>query len=344
MNSQDDFPFESFGLDPSIPDSHPQARRKRELADLVSTVIALDQSRPLRPRKNSLEVIVGKISSRPSTSLQQRSFAWTGWAAAAAMAILFIMQDHSSTIATLSPNNQNHTSSIKTTSPHASNPHVQAVTSAHATDESQSQSSQEGAATANMREQQRSLIQEIETLRKEVVLLASRDAQRLVARDGISWPIIMKLTAPGTDPLAVVVKDPVLGAMFDVAAAERGATVRDPLNAGSEANAVTPNPALPSAVPIYDPARDSGQLLINNLDAPAAGQAYFLWVQSDNSNQPVLVGSLPENFASSETFDFRLGAVGIIPDRFLITQDSQSSPSSPNASNTILRSPDQAPK
>jgi hypothetical protein len=70
------------------------------------------------------------------------------------------------------------------------------------------------------------------------------------------------------------------------------------------------------------------------------GQSYFLWVQSDQSDQPVLVGSLPDNFTSSETFDFQLGAVGIIPDRFLITQDLQQAPSPPNSSNTILLGPE----
>jgi hypothetical protein len=275
--------------------------------------------------------------------IKQRIFAWSGWAAAAAVTIVLLMKNPPATSDLPISTAHSNPSAADHLSRSASLPaQADAAEKAPTLVKEERVSSQDIVAEATeMREQQRSLIQEIDTLRKQIVLLTTRDKERLVAQNGISWPIIMKLTAPGTDPLAAVIKDPVLGAMFDMnpLKTENPASSEN-FKAGAQASAPLPDPSLPSAVPIYDPARDSGQLLINNLNPPEEGQAYFLWVQSDQSEQPVLVGSLPDNFTSSETFDFQLGAVGIIPDRFLITQDLQQAPSPPNTSNTVLLGPE----
>jgi hypothetical protein len=343
MNSQDDFPLDSFGIDPLTEQPDAQTRQKCELADLVSTVVALDHSRPIRPRSASFQAILGQISVQAPSRIKQRIFAWSGWAAAAAVTIVLLMKNPPATSDLPISTAHSNPSAADQLSRSASLPaQTDAAEKTPTLVKEERVSSQDIVAEATeMREQQRSLIQEIDTLRKQIVLLTTRDKERLVAQNGISWPIIMKLTAPGTDPLAAVIKDPVLGAMFDMnpLKTENPASSEN-FKAGAQASAPLPDPSLPSAVPIYDPARDSGQLLINNLNPPEEGQAYFLWVQSDQSEQPVLVGSLPDNFTSSETFDFQLGAVGIIPDRFLITQDLQQAPSPPNTSNTVLLGPE----
>lgn len=97
---------------------------------------------------------------------------------------------------------------------------------------------------------------------------------------------------------------------------------------------------LPSAIPVYDPARDQGQLLLSNLENPTPGQAYYLWVQVENSDSPQLVGALPENInTSSDAFEFKLGTTGVIPQSFRITQGKANQPLLPSAANTVLQGP-----
>lgn len=96
----------------------------------------------------------------------------------------------------------------------------------------------------------------------------------------------------------------------------------------------------PTAIPVYDPARDQGQLLLSNLENPPQGQAYYLWAKVTDGSRPQLVGALPENInASSDAFEFKLGAAGVIPQSFIITQGKLNQPQAPTSSNTILQGP-----
>jgi hypothetical protein len=52
---------------------------------------------------------------------------------------------------------------------------------------------------------------------------------------------------------------------------------------------------------------------------------------------------LPDHIATTETFDFKLGSVGIMPDQFLVTQDQREAPRSPDTKNTILLGPTEKP-
>lgn len=343
MTSQDDFPLDSFGLESFTEPPDEKRQQQSEMADLVSTVMALEQARPMRPNVRSFQVIIDQISPRGVSRFWGRAMAWSGWAVAALVTLAFFLKDshersqrdhdavsgHKPSAADQSPQVPAVQESVES----SANPLLEAGTRVD--------DGNVGAEAMAMREQQRSLIQEIETLRKEVALLATRDQERLVAQNGISWPIIMKLTAPGNDPQAAVIKDPILAAMFDnnLPAGEDEMSAEN-ARTGDVNKAAPADPALPSAVPIYDPARDSGQLIVSNLNPPEQGQAYYLWMQNDQTTQPVLVGTLPDHLVSSETFHFRLGAVGLIPDRFMITQDPQQAPSPPNASNTILLGPE----
>ncbi|MFY7816897.1 MAG: hypothetical protein ACOVRB_00890 [Akkermansiaceae bacterium] len=347
MNSPDDFPLDAFGMEHTT-SLNPRNRQRRDLSDLVSAVIAMDHSAPVRPQKNSWQVISVKISSKDETS---RSFpipAWLGWVAAAVIATyLLIDRSNRNGNASIADQPLENTIQMQPSDDHES--HEQSQHSPQlSSDTNQNQHrldpSGKPRETNHSRDPQRSLIQEIDILRKQIAVLASRDAERLVPQQGVAWPIIMKLTVPGTDPAAAEVPDPLLGSMlrFDV----DDPTL--PALSPSSAKAAAPtraekDPSLPSAVPIYDPARDTGLLVISNLDQPAEDKAYHLWVESDTSTQPVLVGTLPEHVSSSENFAFKLGAVGIIPDRFLVTQDSRHAPESPNKANTVLLGPSPKP-
>lgn len=348
MNSHDKFPLDAFGIEPESRQSHPPSRDDSALADLVTTVVALDYSRPLYPQVHSFDIISEKLFVHPALSLKHRCIAWSGWAAAVAIALLFLldrMDEAGKPI--LTEHGKEEAGKALTPGQSPSVPANQSLKPSQNTIRKKTRSSDNQVAieAATIREQQRSLIQEIDILRKQVSILVSRDTERLAVQNGVSWPIIMKLTVPGTDPEAAIVQYPLLGALLRSDSNDTTApSDSQELTASNESSAVSPAPSLPSAVPIYDPARDAGQLLVSNLDKPVYGQAYFLWVQPDNSSQPVLVGTLPDNIASTESFDFKLGSVGIIPDRFMITQDFQQAPQLPTATNTVLLGPGQSPK
>jgi hypothetical protein len=343
MNSNEEFPLDSFGIDPPQENSTPQSQQKQKLLNLVATVVAVDHSCPTRPSSGSLDIIYRKISHRSAMTVKQRLLVWSGWAAAAAVTLFIFIRPSSHPVDTLTKNNAGTSTNSKPSLPYQQQDHS-LLDSANNNADHTSPTENNNATTPHeknrsIREQQRSLIQKIETLRNEVALLKSRDTERLIAQNGVTWPIIMKLTSPGSDPAAAFVQNPILGAMLNQDSLTAESIQGENLKGNPQTSEATPDLTIPSAVPIYDPARDIGQLLVNNLSAPVEGQAYFLWVQSDNAQQPVLVGTLPDAIGNSETFDFKLGSTGIIPDQFLITHDTAPYPQVPSSSNTVLQGP-----
>ncbi len=96
----------------------------------------------------------------------------------------------------------------------------------------------------------------------------------------------------------------------------------------------------PSAVPIYDPARDTGTLVVNNLPDTVEGEFYNLWVTPEGNGEMIFVGRLPQsNARSADSFDFSLGSADIVPAGFVLTRDSRPKPSPPSSSNIILQGP-----
>lgn len=97
---------------------------------------------------------------------------------------------------------------------------------------------------------------------------------------------------------------------------------------------------LPSAVPIYDAARDSGTLVVNNLPSAGDGQVYNLWVHTVDGQTPIYVGSLPEGSESgTDSFDFNLGSTKVLPAGFVLTKDEVNKPATPSVNNTVLQGP-----
>jgi hypothetical protein len=99
-------------------------------------------------------------------------------------------------------------------------------------------------------------------------------------------------------------------------------------------------PLSPMAVPIYDPVRDTGTLVVSDLLPAEPEHAYHLWVTTGHSTQPVFIGSLPESSATgTDTFDFSLGSSMILPTGFLLTYGPAGKPAAPAAENTVLAGP-----
>lgn len=132
--------------------------------------------------------------------------------------------------------------------------------------------------------------------------------------------------------------------------ADARASLPNPNPAGLEMNTVagdTPAPPVepaepqaPSAIPIYDAARDSGTLVVNNLPAAEEGRVYNLWVTTAQSDKPVYVGSLPASRTpGADSFDFSLGSNMVIPSGFMLTKDPENQPAAPGESNTVLKGP-----
>ncbi len=97
----------------------------------------------------------------------------------------------------------------------------------------------------------------------------------------------------------------------------------------------------PSAIPIYDAARDTGTLVVSNLSNKQPNVERYLWVETQEAGKPVYVGRLPEsNNQGADSFDFNLGSTGIIPSAFILTEGSSTGePITPSKDNTILVGP-----
>jgi hypothetical protein len=352
MHSPEKIPLHFTGIEPCKSHLTDEERRYLELADEVSAVIAVENSQPLRPQGKTLKAIHNAISLHHPKSITQMLYSSSGWAAAAAMAmILFLNQQNStpssshlagSATAPASPRpttGENVTASpsrdekIAAADPSASileNEHAGATTSAAKT-----------ILPENL-DGQRKLIQEIETLREKVADLTSRDSVRMAIRSGVSWPVIMKLTSPNVNAEAVVVQNPLLGAFLEPdRAVARIDSEETSTPQTTDEPVVTPDPTLPSAIPVYDPARDLGQILLNNVAPVEEGQSLNLWVVYDGAATPQQVGTFPGGIKDGETISFQLGSKGMIPRDFIITQDAQNAATLPNESNILLSNPPQ---
>ncbi len=208
------------------------------------------------------------------------------------------------------------------------------------------------------------LIQEIEVLRGKLENFQKRDRQRFEPVPGMAWPVVMRMNPPG-DPvnnegeLALAKNDtPIIAMLGDAMTATNVSPMPNMSvtnlrldmthgNSASPANstaqeklAAPPAVPVPSAVPIYDAARDAGTLVVSNLPQTAADESYNLWVRTDAGGNPIYVGRLPKSTnQSAESFDFSLGSTGIMPSGFLLTRDLAGAALAPAASNTVLQGP-----
>jgi hypothetical protein len=200
--------------------------------------------------------------------------------------------------------------------------------------------------TASTAETER-LNREIEELRENLVKFQSRDRLLFEAVPGMALPIVMTMHPPGAAPedSALAKNEPhslittMLGnALTELPDAAAGSEVTLPNTPETDPAAMLPKQ--PSAIPIYDAARDSGTLVVSNLPPANQGEVYYLWVIPETGGQPIYVGDLPENTAAgSDSFDFSLGSTMVLPSGFVLTIDAQDAPAPPTEANTVLQYP-----
>ncbi len=348
MKSNESIDLTSFGMETNN-STTPRNDREQLLIDTIATVIALKQAQALQPQNKSFAEVQSKISSRraPRFAPWNIVLSASGWAAAAAVTLFFTY--HSSSKQDLP--------SVSNISPdHAGSPNPKnsqtATAPAMASEDEGIAAMQKAATDPNknvsndkVKSEQRSLIQEIETLRLTISQLKQRDNERLTPTPGVAWPLIVKMTRPGEEDTVIASNDDILHSMLNEPDALASLLPHENAKGINAQEVETPPLAdteepVASAIPIYDPARDKGQLIVNNLPVADENQTYYLWVKTAQSTNPLLVGALPNNINStSETFDFRLGSTGVIPDSFQITMDGPQNPVLPQSSNIILQGP-----
>lgn len=186
---------------------------------------------------------------------------------------------------------------------------------------------------------------EIEVLRKSLEDFHQRDSVMFQVLPGRALPLVMIMVSPdekaaNRPPLTAMLGDALAASnseLVPVEPSEDSQILSEPGHA-EEVAAVISEP--PVAVPIYDAARDSGTLVVNNLPPAGEGNAYNLWVVTEIGGKPVCLGSLPESSAlGAESFDFSLGSSMVLPVGFLLTLDPQNAPAIPSAENTVLQGP-----
>jgi hypothetical protein len=191
------------------------------------------------------------------------------------------------------------------------------------------------------------LNQEIEVLRENLEKFEHRDRVLFEAVPGMALPIVMTMNPPGVgleDPATLAKNEEhvsITALLGDALTTLTGAAPPTTLDPAAERLADEGGfPKHPTAIPIYDSARDSGTMVVSNLPPAAEGEVYNLWVTTATSGHPIYVGSLPESSASgADSFDFSLGSTMVLPSGFVLTRDPQNAPASPSEANIVLQGP-----
>jgi hypothetical protein len=287
--------------------SDPALRKYSLEMDRLSAAIAAGAAAPVDPGSGLLDGIQGRLRHRPSRGAGAW-FAVTGWAVALALGfVLWFGRDYSGDSAAEKP---------VVIRESASRPEIEPPSKAVT----------------------QRLTQEIEVLRENLEKFQRRDRALFAATPGIALPIVMTMTPPGVpaegSPVTALLGDETRNPTLAVAEDESLDLLEE------TADFPESPPAQPSAMPIYDSARDLGTLVVSNLPDAGLGHGYNLWVVTENGGAPIYVGSLPESSASgAESFDFSLGSTMVLPSGFILTRDILDSPVSPSDENIVLQGP-----
>lgn len=321
--------------------------------DRLTTALAVAMAAPIAPRAGQLERLQLKLGLNPAKSINWLGI--SGWAAAAALTLILLL-DRTSHRHALRPESARQTATDSQKSvDHPPTPGGSTDEAPAETGSATAIRDSEGKTVAKV--EAKRLIQEIEVLRGKLENFQKLDRKRFEAVPGMAWPIVMKMSPPGElpttpDGLSLIHEDPLITAMLGdaLSAANARASWDDPAAMATSAGLTAPPGVAaadampaglpPSAIPIYDAARDSGTLVVSNLPLASATEAYSLWVTTETGGKPIYVGRLPEsNALGAESFDFSLGSTAIVPSGFILTKDSQGTPASPSEENTVLLGP-----
>jgi hypothetical protein len=329
--------------------------------DRLSAAIAAASTTPIEPKAGQLERLQTRLNLTPS----RRAYLWlaiSGWAAAAVLALLLVLNRTNGPGPSSGESATARNPEIPATAPNATpeNPLASAATnisnsppgtnpSAGSPGTANPESATEQDGKTAIKVETKRLVQEIEVLRDNLEKFQQRDRVLFEPVPGMALPIVMRMTPPGLgkdETLALEKTDdhhsPITAMLGD---ALRGMTATNigtqDLNSKNLAQPdATQAPVQPTAIPIYDAARDSGTLVVSNLPPAETGKVYNLWVTTSTGAQPIYVGSLPESSASgADSFDFSLGSNMVLPSGFVLTKDPLDSPANPTENNTVLEGP-----
>jgi hypothetical protein len=337
---------ESAAFDDALRENADLRDAYREINALTAAVAAA-QVKPLQTRAGDFERLQTRLGLRHKRPVNLLGI--SGWAIAASLALLLVVSHRprveaggntaqaptgasgTTESATDAPA-ENHTERIPVMS---ENPLAASATSAATTDETEANTPRK---VETMR-----LIQEISVLREKLEKVAKRDERRFEIVPGRSWPVMMTMAPPqeSEEDDETQEEAPALTSRVADALAGISSISGDPsASFAPDESAAASGTAIPAAIPIYDPVTDEGAIVVAGLPQPEEDMGNFLWVATETSDVPVLVGQLPPNESQQAvSIDFELGTKGILPTSFILTKGDIGSPAAPSAKNTILIGP-----
>ena len=321
----------------------------------LSAAIAAATTLPIDPAAGQLERLQARLGHGPPKSAQFW-LAVSGWATAAVLAIVLALhltgiigrRDASLTVSSNNPSAAGNPAG-GTARADSSHPNTPAISNpAHPLPDPALARNPVTGKEPTAKAETKRLNQEIEVLRENLEKFQNRDRVLFEVVPGMALPIVMTMTPPGMaaeDPAIFAKNDehsPLTSLLGDALTTLTGGSAATPENHPNTPPAPAPMalPEHPTAIPIYDAARDSGTLVVSNLPPAAEGDAYHLWVTTQTGERPFYVGTLPESSAAgADSFDFSLGSTMVLPSGFLLTRDPQNAPATPTKANTVLQGP-----
>lgn len=329
----------------------PELKQASREMDCLAATVAVVTSRPIAPAAGQLERLQLRLGLKPAKATNWLGI--SGWAAAAALTLLLVIDRSSTRRGRSGEISQFHPVGSKSaeSAPTPPNPKTeidekQSIARQRdlETDASRVLNVADGKVVAKV--EAKRLIQELEMLRGQLEDFKQRDRQRLESGAGIAWPVVMRMLPPGTlasehGGLALAKDEPSLTAMLGdalAAASLTGPTTDAILSKNSRQSESTTTE--PSAIPIYDVARKSGTLVVTHLPLTTADEVYNLWVTTEADPEPSYVGRVPNSdIQGTDSYDFSLGPKTSVPTGFLLTKNPQGKPAAPSPKNTILQGP-----
>jgi hypothetical protein len=356
--------------------------------DRLSAAVAAATTAPVAPQAGQLERLRSRLGLDPVAKRGVWWFGISGWAAAAALALMMVLgtsvREDLNGVAQNPPSSPATDGSSQATAalspPPAGTgavPEAAPPSAVAASDPAQDPATAEKwVVKASSKAETKRLVQEIAVLRENLEQFQRRDRILFDPVPGMAVPVVMTMKPPGveeddlsptltagddTSPIVALLGEVlasvgqnrtagidgsfeatgnVPGAMPMAPGSDTSAMLSTADDGSGLAGAATPEPVLPNAIPIYDMARDSGTLVVNNLPQAGENEAYNLWVTTESGAAPIYVGSLPETSATGvDSFDFSLGSTTVLPSGFVLTRDATGAPQRPHGKNTVLQGP-----
>lgn len=336
---------ESAAFDDALRENADLHKAYREI-NALAAALAVSQVKPLQTRAGEFERLQARLGL-----LRQRPVNWlgiSGWAIAASLALLLVVSHSHRLVDQGTPKGASAAPASTSGSIAENDPDSAEIprkenqalaasgTSAGVADGKDTKVAKKG--------ETMKLIQEISVLREKLQSVAKRDQKRFEFVPGRSWPVMMTMAPPPSsdeDETTIPEDAPALTARVADALAGISSITSDltEISAPDE-NTATSSNATPAAIPIYDPVSDQGAIVVAGLPQPEDDMGNFLWVATETSDVPVLVGQLPPNESQQAvSIDFELGTRGILPTSFILTNGEIGNPAAPSAKNTILIGP-----